>query len=98
MSADSPNKPPPADPIQGAAKPVRQRSGKVLIPAVLLLLVGLLNLLAALGFVAMGYGILNSNPSEVERGIRNRSPEAIESLRKAGWYPASIQFYATFVF
>jgi hypothetical protein len=99
MSADSPNQPPPADPSNaaGAAKPVRKRSGKVIIPAFLLLLVGLLNLLAALGFVAMGYANLNSNPGDLEREMRKQNPDQVEAMRKAGWDGSTIQFYTTFV-
>jgi hypothetical protein len=99
MSADSPNQLPPTEPnaAAGAAKPVRKRSGKVIIPAVLLILVGLLNLVAALVFVAAGYGNLNANPADLEREMRKQNPDQVEAMRKAGWDPTDIQFKLTFV-
>ncbi len=77
MPADTTDQPLPS------AKPVRKRSGAVIIPGLLLVLVGLLNLLSALGFLAEGYYFLYANPVEVEAQMKAQSEDSPKQMRQA---------------
>jgi hypothetical protein len=53
----------------GGVKPERQRSAAALLAGMLMVLLGLLNLAAAIGFVGLGYYLLNVSQSDFEKWL-----------------------------
>jgi hypothetical protein len=90
-----PTSPAPSSEDAPYAKPVPQRSRAVIIPGVLLILVGLLDLLSALGFVGGGYSLLYGDQNQL-RFLEPKHEEG-RPVGKNAWSATDYQFYAVFV-
>ncbi len=76
--------PEPAHPDPYAAPP-NAVSGRVVPPAITLLVAGVINLLLGLG--GMGFGVMFSQmpPQEFEKAFERQNPQALNDLRRQGW-------------
>jgi hypothetical protein len=104
MPGSSPDPARPAQPIPSTAssttarppagQAIRPKSRAVVLPGLLLLLVGILNLLGGLGLLGLGYFLLNA-PQEQLRHLEIKNPDG--SVVKNAPSVADIQFYGPLV-
>lgn len=72
-------------PMEDAAPAKSAAREQVMLPAILLITMGLLNLLAGFGGVGFGLMISNIPPKQFEEQLNKQQPENLDQMKKAGY-------------
>ncbi|MHB1423353.1 MAG: hypothetical protein ACYC3I_09205 [Gemmataceae bacterium] len=58
---------------------------RIMVPAILLIVVGVLNLLLAIGPAFYGFGVSQLTPAQLEQQLQTQNPQQLADLKKAGY-------------
>src|SRR3954465_2040203 len=90
--------PPPGPPGGPAPPDVSAVRSRVQLPAIFLIVVGVLNLLGALYTASQGFVTSRIRPEEFEKQMAQGNPDAPAQMRQMGWTPEGVQTTAIYGF
>jgi hypothetical protein len=91
---NAPDGPPQVDPYAAAFSPAsdpKQAKGRLMVPGIFLILVGLMNLVPGIGCTSFGMMMHDIPDAEFEKMVKQQNPQQWDQLQKEGYTVQSLK-------